>query len=87
MQCRKPAAESVDVYLTTYTRQQPHGYRRRSLKTPVGDLELEITRLRRGTYYPESILERWSRVDASLAALAVEAYAGGILTRDMALLA
>lgn len=64
-----------------------NGYRRRTLKSPVGDLELEVPKLRRGTYYPESILERWSRVDASLAALVVEAYANGVSTRDMALLA
>lgn len=64
-----------------------NGYRPRSLKTSVGDLELEIPKLRRGTYYPESILERWGRVDASLAALVVEAYANGVSTRDMSLLA
>ena len=64
-----------------------NGYRRRSLKTPVGDLELEVPKLRRGAYYPSSILERRSRVDASLAALVVEAYADGVSTRDMALLA
>lgn len=64
-----------------------NGYRPRTLKTSVGDLELETPKLRRGTYYPESILSRWSRVDASLAALVVEAYANGVSTRDMALLA
>ena len=64
-----------------------NGYRRRTLKSPVGDLELEVPKLRRGTYYPESILSRWSRVDASLAALVVEAYVNGVSTRDMALLA
>ena len=64
-----------------------NGHRRRSLKTPVGDLELEVPKLRRGAYCPSSILERWSRVDASLAALVVEAYADGVSTRDMALLA
>ena len=64
-----------------------NGYRRRTLKSPVGDLELEVPKLRRGTYYPESILSRWSRVDASLAALVVEAYVNGVSTRDMAPLA
>ena len=37
-----------------------NGYRRRSLKTALGDVELEVPKLRRGTYYPESILSRWS---------------------------
>lgn len=64
-----------------------NGYRRRGLKTPLGDVELEVPKLRRGTYYPETLLARWSRVDASLAALVVEAYANGVSTRDMALLA
>lgn len=64
-----------------------NGYRGRTLKTPVGDVELEVPKLRKGTYYPSSILERWSRVDASLAALVVEAYANGVSTRDMSLLA
>ena len=50
-----------------------NGYRQRSLKAPAGDLELDVPKLRRGTYYPESVLSRWSRVEASLAALVVEA--------------
>lgn len=64
-----------------------NGYRRRALKTCVGDLELDVPKLRRGTYYPESMLSRWSRVEASLAALVVEAYVNGVSTRDMSLLA
>lgn len=64
-----------------------NGYRGRSLKTSLGDLELEVPKLRRGTYYPESVLTRWSRVEASLAALVVEAYVNGVSTRDMSLLA
>lgn len=64
-----------------------NGYRPRSLKTSLGDLELEVPKLRRGTYYPESILTRWSRVEAALAALVVEAYANGVSTRDMSGLA
>ena len=53
----------------------------------MGDVELEVPKLRRGTYYPESVLSRWSCVEASLAALVVEAYVNGVSTRDMALLA
>ena len=51
-----------------------NGCRRRTLKTALGDVELDVPKLRRGTYYPESVLSRWSRVEASLAALVVEAY-------------
>lgn len=64
-----------------------NGYRARSLKTPLGDVELDVPKLRRGTYYPESVLSRWSCVEASLAALVVEAYVNGVSTRDMSLLA
>lgn len=64
-----------------------NGCRPRSLKVSVGDLELEIPKLRHGTCYPGPILERWGRVDASLAALVVEAHANGASTRDMSLLA
>lgn len=64
-----------------------NGYRRRTLKTALGDVELDVPRLRRGTYCPESVLSRWSRVEASLAALVVEAYVNGVPTRDMSLLA
>lgn len=63
------------------------GYRTRSLKTSLGDVELDVPKPRRGTYYPESILTRWSRVEAGLAALVVEAYVNGVSTRDMSLLA
>lgn len=62
-----------------------NGYRRRTLKTALGDVELDVPKLRRGTYYPESVLSRWSRVEASLAALVVEAYVNGVSTRDMSL--
>ncbi len=46
-----------------------NGYRPRSLETAVGDVELEIPKLRHGTYYPEGMLARWSRVDTSVAAI------------------
>ena len=64
-----------------------NGYRPRSMKSAWGDLGLRLPKLREGTYYPESILTRWSRVEAGLAALVVEAYANGVSTRDMASLA
>lgn len=64
-----------------------NGYRPRTLKTFAGDVELAIPKLRGGTYYPESVLTRWTRVEASLASLVVEAYANGVSTRDMSMLA
>lgn len=64
-----------------------NGYRSRLLKTGMGDVQIEVPKLRKGTYYPESILTRWGRVEASLASLVVEAYVNGVSTRSMALLA
>lgn len=60
-----------------------NGYRSRSLKTAVGDVELEIPKLREGTYYPEGMLERWSRVDLSVAAIVQEMYVCGVSTRKV----
>lgn len=60
-----------------------NGYRPRSLKTAVGDVELEIPRLRHGTYYPEGMLARWSRVDTSVAAIVQEMYVCGVSTRKV----
>ncbi|MFR5417017.1 MAG: transposase [Collinsella sp.] len=46
-----------------------------------GDVELEIPKLRHGTYYPEGMLARWSRVvDTSVAAIVQEMYVCGVST-------
>lgn len=47
-----------------------NGYRERSLSTSLGDLELRVPKLREGTYFPEGILECYTRVEASMVALA-----------------
>lgn len=57
---------------------QRNGYRPRTLKTSLGEPELRIPKLRHGTYYPEGLLERWSRVDTSLMAVAQEMYVCGV---------
>lgn len=58
-----------------------NGYRPRTLRTAAGDLELAIPKLRRGTYYPEGILGRCTRVEASVVALVREMYVAGVSTR------
>ena len=58
-----------------------NGYRPRTLRTAAGDLELAIPKLRRGTYYPEGILGRYTRVEASMVALVREMYVAGVSTR------
>ncbi len=59
-----------------------NGYRPRSLKTAVGDVELEIPKLRHH-HYPEGMLARWSRVDTSVASIVQEMYVCGVSTRKV----
>ena len=60
-----------------------NGYRPRTLKTAAGDVELRIPKLREGSYFPEEMLTRWSRVDVSVAALVREMYVSGVSTRKV----
>ena len=64
-----------------------NGYRGRSLSTSLGDLELRVPKLREGTYFPEGILERYTRVEASMVALVREMYVAGVSTRKVGLVA
>lgn len=64
-----------------------NGYRERSLSTSLGDLELRVPKLREGTYFPEGILERYTRVEASMVALVREMYVAGVSTRKVGLVA
>ena len=48
------------------------GYRERSLSTSLGDLELRVPKLRDVAYFPEGILERYTRVETSMVALVRE---------------
>jgi transposase-like protein len=59
-----------------------NGTRDRKLDTRVGELELKIPKLRKGSFFP-SILERRSRVEDALLTVVQEAYVQGISTRKM----
>jgi transposase-like protein len=59
-----------------------NGYRSRSLTTQVGDIELQIPKLRAGSFLP-SILEPRRRVDQALYGVIMEAYIGGVSTRKV----
>ena len=59
-----------------------NGYRARSFNTRVGTLELEIPRLRRGSYFP-SFLEPRRRSEQALVAVVAEAYVNGVSTRKV----
>ena len=60
-----------------------NGYRERGLLTPAGKITLRIPKLRCGTYFPDGILERYSRVDKAMAAAVAEMYATGVSTRKV----
>ena len=57
-----------------------NGYRPRTLTSQVGDLALQIPKLRAGSFLP-SILEPRRRGDQALYAVIMEATIGGVSTR------
>ena len=59
-----------------------NGYRPRKLTTQVGDIELQIPKLRTGSYLP-SVLDPRRRVDKALYAVIMEAYINGVSTRKV----
>jgi putative transposase len=61
---------------------QRNGTRKRTLEMRVGEIELEIPKLRKGTYFP-SILERRNMIEDALLTVVQEAYVQGISTRRM----
>ncbi|QPN68987.1 IS256 family transposase [Synechococcus sp. CBW1108] len=61
---------------------QRNGYRPRTLTTQVGDLALQIPKLRAGSFLP-TILEPRRRVDQALYAVIMEAYISGVSTRKV----
>ena len=70
-------------YERTVTRKnQRNGSRKRILETRVGEIDLEIPKLRKGSYFP-SILEPRNRMEEALLTVVQEAYVQGISTRKM----
>jgi putative transposase len=61
---------------------QRNGYRARTWDTRVGSLELEIPKLRQGSYFP-SWLEPRRRAEQALVAGVAEAYVQGVSTRKV----
>lgn len=61
---------------------QRNGYRTRTLDTQLGKLNVQIPRLREGSYYP-SFLEPHCRIHASLCEVVMESYQQGISTRKI----
>lgn len=57
-----------------------NGYRERKLATGAGAVNLRIPRLRAGSYFPEDLIERCSRVDRAVVAAVPEMAADGVST-------
>ena len=63
---------------------QRNGYRERSLVTSVGTINLRIPKPRRGTYFPDDLLVRYSRIDRAVIAAVSEMVTSGVSTRKVA---
>ena len=62
---------------------QRNGYRERTLATSVGVINLRIPKLGRGSYFPEDLLVRYSRVDRAVIAAVSEMVTCGVSTRKV----
>ena len=62
---------------------QRNGYRHRDLDTRVGTVDVAIPKLRKGTYFPEWLLERRKRAETALITVVADCYLAGVSTRRM----
>lgn len=60
-----------------------NGHRPRAWDTRAGSIELEIPRLRRGSYFPDWLLEPRRRAERALFGVVAEAYVLGVSTRKV----
>ena len=60
---------------------QRNGYRRREWDTRVGVIDLEIPKLRQGSYFPHGLLEPRKRGEQALLSVVRQAYVCGVSTR------
>ena len=59
-----------------------NGTRSKTVSTTSGDIEVQIPKLRAGSFFP-SLLERRRRIDQALHAVIMEAYVHGVSTRNV----
>ena len=62
---------------------QRNGYRHRGLDTRVGTIDVAVPKLRKGTYFPEWLLERRKRAESALITVVADCYLAGVSTRRM----
>ena len=62
---------------------QRNGYRHRELDTRVGTIDVAVPKLRKGTYFPEWLLERRKRAERALTSVVATCYLLGVSTRRM----
>jgi putative transposase len=62
---------------------QRNGYRHRQFDTRAGSLDLAISKLRAGSYFPDWLLERRKRTERALTTVVATCYLRGILIRRM----
>lgn len=60
-----------------------NGFCERRLETQVGTITLRMSKLRQGAYFPDCLVERWSRVACIVICAVVETYALGVSTRKV----
>lgn len=60
-----------------------NGYRSRELDTRVGTIDVQIPKLRQGSYFPEWLLERRKRAESAMITVVADAYLAGVSTRRM----
>jgi putative transposase len=58
-----------------------NGYRERPFDTRTGTIALAVPKLRRGSYFPDWLLERRRRAERALIAVVAECYVRGVSTR------
>lgn len=58
-----------------------NGYRQRPFDTRVGTIDLAIPKLRRGSYFPDWLLDPRRRAEKALVAVVAECYVRGVSTR------
>ena len=85
--------ELIEAELTARIGAEPHerslarvnqrnGHRPKTVSTPAGDLELQIPKVRKGSFFPE-LLEPRRRIDKALWAVIMTAYITGTSTRKV----